>query len=139
VRHLANKIERSVRGRMMCRNGVITSCRGTSVNTVECPVSVFPRHASGLPTSFSTIGVYKQAFLPRDAMLVRYYAVVLCPFVRPSVRHQSVFLTKTVKRRITQTAPHDSPRTAAFRSQWSRQNSNGVTLNGGAKCSCSRL
>jgi len=31
--------------------------------------------------------------------------------VRPSVRHKSVFYTKTAKRRITQTTPHDSPGT----------------------------
>ena len=44
-------------------------------------------------------------------------AMAMCPSVRPSVclsvclsvRHKSEFYTKTAKRRITQTTPHDTP------------------------------
>ena len=42
--------------------------------------------------------------------------------------------TKTAKRRITQTTPHDSPGTPVFCSQRSPRNSTGVTPYGGAKC-----
>jgi len=44
--------------------------------------------------------------------------------------------TKTAKRRITQTTPHDSPGTLVFWSQRSPRNSTGVTLCGSAKCRC---
>jgi len=44
----------------VCRNGVITSWRGTPVNTAECPVSVFPLHKSGLQTLFSITGAFEQ-------------------------------------------------------------------------------
>ena len=60
--------------------------------------------------------------------------------VRPSVR-LSVCLsgtsrcsTKTAKRRITKTTPHDSTGTLVFWSQRSPRNSTGVTPYGGAKC-----
>jgi len=42
--------------------------------------------------------------------------------------------TKTAKRRITQTTPHDSPETLVFLHQRSQRNSTGVTHYGGAKC-----
>jgi len=42
--------------------------------------------------------------------------------------------TKTAKRRITQTTPHDSPGSLVFWSQRSLQKSTGVTPCGGAKC-----
>ena len=42
--------------------------------------------------------------------------------------------TKTAKRRITQTTPHDSPGTLVFWCQRSPRNSTGVTPYGGAKC-----
>ena len=67
-------------------------------------------------------------------------AMALCLSVRLSVR-LSVCLsvtcrcsTKTAKRRITQTTPHDSPGTLVFWRQRSPRNSTGVTLCGGAKC-----
>ena len=64
-------------------------------------------------------------------------AMALCPpsvclSVRPSVTSRSC--TKTAKRRITQTTPHDSPGSLVFRSQRSPRNSTGVTPYGGAKC-----
>ena len=42
--------------------------------------------------------------------------------------------TKTAKRRITQTTPHDSPGTLVFLNQKSPRNSTGVTPYGGTKC-----
>jgi len=47
--------------------------------------------------------------------------------------------TETTKRRSTQTTPHDSPGTLVYSCRRSRQNSNGVTHNGGAKCRWGRL
>ena len=67
-------------------------------------------------------------------------AMVLCPSVCPSVC-LSVCLsvtsrcsTKTAKRRITQTTPHDSPGTLVFWRQRSPRNSTGVTPYEGAEC-----
>jgi len=56
--------------------------------------------------------------------------------VRPCVRLSitSRCSTETAKHRITQTTPYDSPETLFFCCRQSRQNSNGVTPNGGAKC-----
>jgi len=56
--------------------------------------------------------------------------------VRPSVCQSvtSRSSTKTAKRRITQTTPHDSPVNLVFWSQISPRNSTGVTPYGGAKC-----
>jgi len=42
--------------------------------------------------------------------------------------------TKTAKRRITQTTPHDSPGTLVFRCERSPRNSTGVTPYEGAEC-----
>ena len=56
----------------------------------------------------------------------------VCLSVSPSVTSRSS--TKTVKRRITQTTPHDSPRTLVFCCQRSPRNSTGVTPYGGAEC-----
>ena len=42
--------------------------------------------------------------------------------------------TKTAKRRITQTTPHDTPETLVFWYQRSQRNSTGVTPYGGAEC-----
>jgi len=58
---------------------------------------------------------YDVFFLPRDAMHPRYYShgpVSVCPSVRLSVTSRCS--TKTAKRRITQTTPHDSPGTLVF-------------------------
>jgi len=46
----------------------------------------------------------------------------------------SLSSTKTAKRRITQTTPHDSPGTLVFWCQRSPRNSTGVTPYGGAEC-----
>ena len=51
--------------------------------------------------------------------------------VRPSVTSRCS--TKTAKRRITQTTPHDSPGTLVFGCQRSLRNSTGVSPCGGAK------
>jgi len=63
-------------------------------------------------------------------------AMALCLSVRPSVRLSvtSRCSTKTAKRRITQTTPHDSLGTLVFCSQRSPRNSTGVTPCGGAEC-----
>ena len=61
----------------------------------------------------------------------------VCLSVCPSVTSRCP--TEMAKRRITQTTPHDSPRTLVFCCRKSRQNSNGVTPNGCAKCSWGRL
>ena len=60
-------------------------------------------------------------------------AMALCPSVSVSLSVTSRCSTKTAKRRITYTTPHDSPGTLVFRSQRSPRNSTGVTPYGGAK------
>jgi len=57
--------------------------------------------------------------------------------VRVSITRQ--YCVKTAKHRITQTTPHNSPKTLVFWSQRSRRNSKGITYNSGAKCTWSRL
>ena len=59
------------------------------------------------------------------------YAVVVCLSVCPS---QVGVLLKRLKRRIMQVTSNDSPGTLVFCCRKYRQNSNGVTPNGGAKC-----
>ena len=82
----------------------------------------------------------KVQFLPHDAMHPRYSP---WPCVRPSVCPSvcssvtSRCSTKTAKRRITQTTPHDSPGTLVFGCQRPPQNSTGVTPYEGAECRCS--
>ena len=66
------------------------------------------------------------------AMLSAVYAVVVCLCVCLSVTLR--YCIKTVKRRITQTTPHDSPMTLVFWCQRSWRNSNGITPYGGDKC-----
>jgi len=58
-------------------------------------------------------------------------AMALCPSVCLSVTSRCS--TKTAKRRITQTTPHDSPRTLVFWCQRILRNSTGVTPYEGAK------
>ena len=65
-------------------------------------------------------------FLPRDAMHARYKpwaGVRVCVCVCLSVTSRCS--TKTAKRRITQTTPHDSPETLVFWCQRSPRNSTG--------------
>ena len=72
--------------------------------------------------------------------LCGFYRAMLCirgtshgpVSVRLSVTSRSS--TKTAKRRITQTKPHDSPRTLVSCRQRSPRNSTGVTPYGGDKC-----
>jgi len=59
-------------------------------------------------------------------------AMGLCLSVFESVTSQSS--TKTAKRRITQTTPHDTSGTLVFRRQRSPRNSTGITPCRGAKC-----
>jgi len=58
-------------------------------------------------------------------------AMALCPSVCPSVT--SRYFTKTAKRRITQTTPHDSLGTLVLWRRRSPRNSTGVTPYGGIK------
>ena len=79
--------------------------------------------------------------MPKTIFSARCYAsavlaMALCPIclsvclsVRPSVTSRCS--TKTAKRRITQTTPHDSPVFWCQRSPW---NSTGVTPHEGAEC-----
>ena len=60
------------------------------------------------------------------------YAVVVCLSVCPSVTSRCS--AKTTELMITRTAPHDCPGNLVFWCWRSRQNSNWVTPNGGAKC-----
>jgi len=57
-------------------------------------------------------------------------SVSLCPSVSVTSRSS----TKTAKRRIIQTTPHDSPETLVFWCQRSPRNSTGVTPYEGAEC-----
>ena len=63
-----------------------------------------------------------------SAVLAMAPCLSVCPFVT------SRCSTKTAKRRITQTTPHDSSWTLVFWCQRSPRNSTGVTPYGGAKC-----
>ena len=58
-------------------------------------------------------------------------SVCVCVCVSVTLR----YCIKTVKRRITQITPHDSPFTLVFWHQSSLQNSNRITPYGGDKCS----
>ena len=61
-------------------------------------------------------------------------AMGLCPSVCPCPSVTSRSSTKTAKHRITQTTPHDTPKSLVFWCQRSPRNSTGVTPYGGAKC-----
>ena len=61
-------------------------------------------------------------------------SVSVCLSVCLSVSVASRSSTKTAKRRITQTTPHDSPGTLVFGYQRSPRNSTGITPDRGAKC-----
>ena len=62
-------------------------------------------------------------------------AMGLCPSVSVCLSITSRCSTKTAKRRITQTTPHDTPGTLDFWSQRSPRNSTGVTPYEGTECS----
>jgi len=77
------------------------------------------------------------SFLPRDAMHPQYQpwaCVRVCVCLSVCLSVTSRCSTKTTKRRITQTTPHDTPATLVFWCQRSPRNSTGVTPYGGAKC-----
>jgi len=61
-------------------------------------------------------------------------AMGLCPSVSVCLSVTSKCSIKTVKRRITQTKPHDTSGTLVFWCQRSPQNSTGVTPYEGAEC-----
>jgi len=61
-------------------------------------------------------------------------AMGLCPPVSVCLSVTSRSSTKTEKRRITQTTPHDTSGTLVFWRQRSPRNSTGVTPYGGADC-----
>jgi len=66
------------------------------------------------------------------AMLSALLAMSLCPSVSVSVTSRCS--TKTAKRRITETAPHETPGTLVFGCRRSPRNSTGVTPYEGAEC-----
>ena len=61
-------------------------------------------------------------------------AMGLCPPVCPCPSVTSRSSTKTAKHRITQTTPHDTPKTLVFWCQRCARNSTGVTSYEGAEC-----
>ena len=67
-----------------------------------------------------------------SAVLAMGLCLCPCPCVRLSVTSRSS--TKTAKRRITQTTPHDSPGNLVFWCQRSPRNSTEVTPYEGAEC-----
>ena len=77
-----------------------------------------------------------QSFFTARCYASAVLAMALCPSVCLSVRPSvtSRCSTKTAKRRITQTTPHDSPETLVFGCQRSPRNSTGTNPCGGAKC-----
>ena len=87
-----------------------------------------------------TWGIYQVAIYILDlwidfyrAMLcIRVLAMAMCPSVCLSVTSRSS--TKTAKRRITQTTPHNTPGILVFWCQRSPRNTTGVTPHGGAEC-----
>jgi len=101
-------------------------------------LSIYWRRASdGNVTRFVW---YSCTSWPQRCYASAVLAMALCPPVCPSVR-LSVCLsvtsrspTKTAKRRITQTTPHDRPWILVFGCQRSPRNSTGITPCGGAKC-----
>ena len=67
-----------------------------------------------------------------SAVLAMGLCLSVCLSVSVSVTSRSS--TKTARRRITQTTPHDSPGTLVFWCQTSPRNSTGVTPYEGAEC-----
>jgi len=91
------------------------------------------------PCYYLTVSVYIMTawmHFTRATLARRYYlSSCVCLSVRLSITSRCS--TETAKRRITQTTPHDSPRTSfliPFRK--SRQNSNGVTHQRMRQCRC---
>ena len=76
---------------------------------------------------------------PQSVFTARCYASAvlamgLCLSVRVRLSVTSRSSTKTAKRRITQTTPHDTPGSLVFWCQRSPRNSTGVTPYEGAEC-----
>jgi len=84
-------------------------------------------HTTSYSTSIETMRLCCTVFTARC-----YASAVLAMALCPSLTSRSS--TKTAKRRITQTTPHDSPGTLVFGCQRSPRNSTGITPCGGAKC-----
>ena len=97
---------------------------GSGISWAICKSAPRSRQITTLATHYS---VFFTARCYASAVL----AMALCPSVRLSVTSQSC--TKTAKRRITQTTPHDTPGTLVFWCQRSPRNSTGITPCGGAK------
>ena len=96
--------------------------------------------AQGAISNCTTLCVTADVFTARSYANA-VCAVLVCPSVGLPVRlsDTSRYCVKTAKHRITQTTPHDSPRTLVFWCQRSPRNSTGVTTHGGAKCRCGVL
>jgi len=114
-------------------NSYSPSFSGTSPSV---PSTHHPRHASPLHSFISRLKLSFSANPSHRSL--PFYRAMLC--IR-STSHVSVRLsvtsrssTKTAKRRITKTKPHDSPETLVFWCQRPPRNSIGITPCGGAKC-----
>ena len=110
-----------------------------------CRDAIFTCGFSGLFTDTSHhIRFYFSLFLPplftarcyASAVLAMGLCLPVCVCVCVCLSLTSRRSTKTAKRRITQTTPHDTLGTLLLRRQRSPRNSTGVTLYGGAKCRC---
>ena len=98
--------------------------------------AIFFDFSSLLSTKFENFAPLVIFYTTKPFFTARCYAsavlaMALCLSVRLSVTSRSS--TKTVKRRITQTTPHDSPGTLVFGRQRTPRNSTGITPCGGAK------
>ena len=109
----------------------------TTASTRQCKCGRF----SLLPYSKQEHPLFTAVVRPRPTaglwFTARCYASAvlamgLCPSVCLSVTSRCS--TKTAKRRITQTTPHDSPGTLVFWCQRCPRNSTGVTSYEGAEC-----
>ena len=95
-------------------------------------------HNAALYKCTTTDGLAMSRRFLQTACAFSFYRAMLC--IRGtshgpvSVSVTSRSSTKAAKRRITQTTPHDTPRTLVFWCQRSPRNSTGVTPYGGAKC-----
>ena len=94
-----------------------------------------PYFAPNFPNMESQISRVYRAMICQRGICRRCVCPSVCPSVclsiRPSVTSRCS--TKTAKRRIMQSTPHDSAGTLIFRCQASRRNSNGVIPNVSAK------
>ena len=117
---------------------MFSGCSSVCVCVRACVYARWRTSSTGLPSTFILFFRYFCHFY-RAMLCIRStshgpvsVSVSVCLSVCLSVTSRCS--TKTTKRRITQTTPHDSPGTLVFWCQRSPRNSTGVTPYGGAKC-----